>query len=108
MKQLLPSILLSAMIGLVPGSKAATAQILDSQLRAELDNPNIQVEYVPPRNSTWRPIYNRVMKRMALEQLKQFLAPLKLEHKLLLKTKECAANEPSGELNAWYSRGTVS
>jgi len=64
-----------------------------------LANDRIVVTYVPPRASFLVPIYNRLKERQVLEQLKQFLSPLKIPDGIVLKItmKEC------GETNSWWS-----
>jgi hypothetical protein len=38
----------------------------------------IEIAYVPPSNRNFQPIYDRVKNRKVLEDLQQFLAPLRL------------------------------
>jgi hypothetical protein len=56
---------------------------------SELKNPQIEIAYVEPRNSNYRPIYDRLKKRQVLEELRAFLAPLRLPRKLRVKIQEC-------------------
>jgi len=49
-----------------------------------------------PENNQMR---ERLMKRQMLEELVQFLSPLKLQRRLVITTEEC----PGSGLNAWYS-----
>jgi hypothetical protein len=58
---------------------------------ASLSNPNIEINYVEPRSPAFRPIYERLKKRGVLEELRAFLAPLKLPTKLEIRTDECGA-----------------
>jgi len=64
----------------------------------QLQNSKIEITYEEPKNAVHRPIYERLQKRQVLEQLKQFLAPLRLPKKLAIQTVEC------GEVNAYYNR----
>ena len=45
----------------------------------ELRNSQVETAYVEPKDPAFRPIYDRLKKRQVLEQLQQFLAPLR-EH----------------------------
>jgi hypothetical protein len=60
---------------------------------------SIGYEYRPATKPETIQMRERLMKRQMLEELVQFLSPLKLERKLLITTEECPG---SGE-NAWYS-----
>jgi hypothetical protein len=51
----------------------------------------IEVAYVPPSNRNFQPIYDRVKNRKVLEELQQFLAPLRLPRKLTVKIDQCGA-----------------
>ena len=60
-----------------------------AQAPPELSNPQIEIAYVAPRNPALAPIQDRLQKRLVLEQLKQFLAPLKLPRKLTVQFDQC-------------------
>lgn len=92
--------LASAAIGLVAPSTVAHAQTLPP-----LDNKQVEIAYVAPSNAAHGPIYDRLKKRAVLEQLKQFLAPLRLppERKLVVRLESCADNN----LGSRYQGGTV-
>jgi Putative metallopeptidase len=62
-----------------------------AQALPELSNPQIEIAYVPPRNSAFLAIQDRLKKRKVLEQLKQLLAPLKLPQKLAVQFAQCDA-----------------
>lgn len=49
----------------------------------------IEIAYVEPRNAKFRPIYQRVKQLHVLETLQEFLAPLRLPDKLMVKVDEC-------------------
>jgi Putative metallopeptidase len=51
----------------------------------------IEVAYVQPGNRNFQPIYDRVKNRKVLEELQQFLAPLRLPRKLTVKIDQCGA-----------------
>jgi hypothetical protein len=56
-----------------------------------IQNPQIEVAYVQPSNPALMPIYDRLKNRKVLEQLKQFLAPIKLSRKLTVQFDQCGA-----------------
>jgi Putative metallopeptidase len=56
-----------------------------------LPNPQIEIAYVPPSNANYRPIHERLKKLAVLEQLQQFLVPLKLPRKLTVQVDQCGA-----------------
>jgi len=64
-----------------------------------LDNDQIVVKYIPPKESFYMPLYNGMRARKYLETLKQFLSPLKIPPGITLKItmKEC------GILNSWWT-----
>jgi len=61
------------------------------QLPAELQNPNVEIVYKEPRTAALKPIAERVKQRRVLEQLRVFLAPLRLPRKLTINVDECSA-----------------
>jgi hypothetical protein len=65
----------------------------------ELQNSRIEFAYDEPKKSSFDAIYARLKKRQVLEQLKQFLSPLRVPKKLVLRTLEC------GVVNAFYQPG---
>jgi hypothetical protein len=85
----------------------AGVETAQAQIPEELDNPKITIEYQEPRTSYFMAIYKRMKARKSLERLKKFLAPLRLERTLAIEVRQCGAQEPSGELNAWYSSGRI-
>jgi hypothetical protein len=58
---------------------------------SDLQNPQIDIAYVEPKNPDFRPIYDKLKKRFVLEELKAFLAPLRLPGKLPVKVDQCGA-----------------
>ena len=61
------------------------------QLSAGLQNPNVEIVYKEPRTAAFKPIAERVKQRRVLEQLRVFLAPLRLPRKLTVNVEECGA-----------------
>ena len=49
----------------------------------------IDIAYVEPRNAKYREIHQRVKEMHVLETLQEFLAPLRLPDKLMVKVDEC-------------------
>jgi putative metallopeptidase DUF4344 len=68
----------------------------------DLQNSRIDFVYDEPKKSAFDAIYARLKKRQVLEQLKQFLSPLRVPKKLTLRTLEC------GVVNAFYDPGQKS
>src|SRR5271154_6308511 len=64
-------------------------------------NPQVDIAYLPPNNSAYQGVYERVKARAPLEELQLFLAPLRLPQKLVLQTAECGAT------NVEYDGGPV-
>lgn len=56
-------------------------------------NPQIEIAYVPPTSVVFLPIHQRLKDRKVLETLQQFLSPLKMGRKVLVKFDECGANQ---------------
>jgi uncharacterized membrane protein len=73
-----------------------------AQQAPKLSNPNIDLAYLPPKSPIYLPMVDRLKSVGILEQLVEFLSPLRLPHKLVLVTMEC------GEANAFYSSSTRS
>jgi hypothetical protein len=70
---------------LLPATPAA------AQTPTALQNPQIEIVYGQPSNPNYRPIYDRLKKLQVLEELKQFLVPLKLPRKLTVQVDQCGA-----------------
>jgi hypothetical protein len=79
----------------LPGSPTANPGASDLQIPPDLQNPNIEIAYVPPTTAAFQPIYERVRQRKVLEHLKSFLAPLRLSEKLQVNMAECG-NQSDG------------
>lgn len=72
-----------------------------AQAPAASTGGQIRISYVEPKNPAHRPIYERLQKRRVLEDLRDFLSPLKLPEPLTIKIEGC------GVVNAYYSSGAV-
>ena len=93
--------LLSAVIWLAILSAPAPRR-RQHRLPPSLANGQIEIAYIEPANPVHRPMYERLQQRQVLEQLRQFLAPLKLPRQLKVQLRGCR-----GSVNAWYSNGEV-
>lgn len=62
----------------------------------------VKISYGEPKNPAHRPIYERLQKRRVLEDLQDFLSPLKLPAPLTIKIEAC-----NGVVNAYYSNQAV-
>ena len=52
-------------------------------------NPQVEIAYRPPQKREYQPIYNRLKDRRVLEELRQFLTPLRLPKKLTIQIDQC-------------------
>jgi len=68
---------------------APVGQAHGQQLVSDLNAYNIQVDYYAPRDPSLQPLYQRLKNRKVLEELGQFLAPLKWPKTLRLLAKQC-------------------
>ena len=68
-----------------------------AQISPEFKNSNIDYSYVPPKSLKYLPLFERLKQFRMLEQLAEFLSPLRLPHKYTLSTVEC------GVVNAFYT-----
>ena len=91
------------------GSAAALAVTLSAaaeQASSVPPNPQIDVAYTPPTDANLGPIYDRLRKRNVLETLQQFLAPVQLDRRLLVKFDQCGATSvryrPLGPVTICY------
>ncbi len=54
-------------------------------------NPQIDIAYVAPKSEQYQAIYQTLKDLEVFETLQQFLSPLRLPRKILVKTQECGA-----------------
>ncbi len=90
MTRTVPAAALALLLGLA-GPAAAQAPLVP-----ELRNPRLTIDYVEPRSDEFQDLYRRLKQRQVLEELAQFLSPLKLPLTLRLTFAEC------GMVNADY------
>jgi hypothetical protein len=71
-----------------------------------IGNSQVDIAYLEPANPEFAPIRERLMRRRVLEQLQQFLSPLRLPRKLLVKVEQCnapgARYQPGGAVTICY------
>jgi hypothetical protein len=61
-----------------------------------LENSQVVISYEPVTNYLYQGVAERLKARGVLEELRRFMAPLRLPTKLTIKTAQC------GQANAWY------
>ena len=86
-----------AALALALGFSAMLAEPALAQGAADLSNSKIEFAYFPPKSEKFLATLDNLKAHQVLEQLSQFLSPLKLPHKFYLVTNEC------GRVNAFYS-----
>jgi hypothetical protein len=90
-------------IARVAGAAIVLGMILSGPAPAEaqdLSNGKIEFAYFPPKNVKYQATMERLKSRHVLEQLSQFLSPLRLPHKLYLVTMECQKDTVSPFYNS--------
>jgi Putative metallopeptidase len=81
---------------------AFSAFCLDPAFDGSLKSNQVRYLYVEPTNAAHRPIYDRLRERRVLEQLSEFLSPLRLPRILTLKVQGC-----DGRVNSYYWEDNV-
>jgi hypothetical protein len=103
---MMKSMMKAAAVALVGSCSAICTTQADAQIPPGLQNPQIEVVYAVPSNPAFRPIYDRLKQRQVLEELRAFLAPLKLPRKLTLTVDQCGASarpyKPQGPVTICY------
>jgi hypothetical protein len=71
-----------------------------------MQNAQVEIAYVQPSNRNYVPLYNALKNRAVLEEIKAFLAPLRLPRKLTVQTDQCGAAvrpyKPQGPVTICY------
>jgi hypothetical protein len=81
---------IKALVVVLAVIRAATlAEPAHAQASGIAANPQLEIRYVPPSNRTYQPIYDGLKKRQVLDELQQFLAPLRLPKKLTVQVDQC-------------------
>jgi Putative metallopeptidase len=95
--------LLSVVVCSALCSQAAfSAFCVDPAFDASLKPNQVRYLYVEPTNAAHRPIYDKLRERRVLEQLSEFLSPLRLPRILTLKVQSC-----DGRVNSYYWEDNV-
>jgi Putative metallopeptidase len=84
-------------VGVLAFALLVTANAARAQASSSFGNSSIEILYEPPRSIKYLPLVHRLQSFRMLEQLSEFLAPVRLPHELLLLTHEC------GFVNAYYT-----
>jgi hypothetical protein len=96
----------AAALACVVTSLAVGTAPAGAQGSPELRNSQVETVYVEPKDASFAPIYERLKKRRVLEQLEQFLSPLRLPRKLQVKIDQCGAPfsdyKPGGAVTICY------
>jgi len=88
------------LVGLAVWASPAAAQVPNAPSTAATGS-QVRIIYGEPKNPAHQPIYERLKKRRVLEDLQEFMSPLKLPQPLTIKMEGC------GVVNAYYSSGSV-
>jgi hypothetical protein len=80
------------MLTMMPPATAATPDFAADPLQ----NTNVDIAYNPPKNPNYESDYELLKKRQILEELREFLAPLRLPRHIQVRTTQC------GQTNSWY------
>jgi hypothetical protein len=70
----------------------ASPAVAQFQPSPELRNPNVAFDYYEPRDAGYAQLYKKLQARQILEELGQFLAPVRWPHRLRLVMKQCPAS----------------
>jgi Putative metallopeptidase len=105
MKRILAASLLASVIA-VPSTAALTNTCKDWHIDQDWKVDQIDIAYIEPSDSAFRPIYEGLKRRKVLEELAEFLSPLRLPQKVLVKTEQCDAPgrpyQPGGPVTICY------
>ena len=85
-------------IGLWGASCLALLGLGGWALAQEARTNRMQIEYVPPKDPAFQPIYDALKQNHTLEKLQQIFSPFRLPMDMTIKTTQC------GMSNAWYQR----
>jgi hypothetical protein len=81
----------------------ALTPFAENPASAQALQPNrIRIEYVLPKNSEHRQLYDQLREHRVLERLQELFSPFRLPADLTLRTMGC-----DGISNAWYQRPTL-
>ena len=79
-----------------------------AQVANALENKQVEIAYIPPRSAALQPVYDDLVQRAVLEELRNFLAPLRLPRPIKVQTEECGADtrpyRPGGAATICYEQ----
>src|SRR3954464_12437269 len=87
---------------ILTGTVSLNSQVIAAQPTV-LKAGQIKIAYIPPTNPEHQAIYELVQERRVLERMRDYLKPLRLPRRLLLKIEGC-----DGDANAWYEESDES
>ena len=71
-----------------------------------LENRQVEIAYLRPKSEALMPVYDDLVRRGALEELRNFLAPLRLPRQIKVQTEECGGEtrpyRPGGAATVCY------
>jgi Putative metallopeptidase len=77
-----------------------------AQTNSTPGSSQIEIAYLEPSSQSYQPLYERLSKRQVLEELQQFLSPLRLPRKLKVQVEQCGAPtrayKPEGPVTVCY------
>jgi hypothetical protein len=77
-------------------------EIVTTAQAAPAPASRVSVNYVPPKNPAHQPIYEQLQELRFLENLQEFLSPVRLPRMLLVKVEGC-----DDDANAWYENNEI-
>ena len=95
-----------AVLALALAAAVAARGVLAQPADSNPKNPQIATNYVVPKDTKYRPIYDKLRQLQVLETLQEFLAPLKLPRTLVVNVDQCGAltvpYQPPGSMTICY------
>jgi hypothetical protein len=87
------------------GPATTVGQLITPASASEAKTNRVRIQYFSPRNPVYKPIYDMLKERQALEKLQEIFSPFRLPRDLTFRTGDC-----EGVANAWYdhSNATIS
>ena len=96
----------AAWLALSPASGASRSTCKDWHTDQDWKLDQIDVAYIEPKDPAYSAIYDDLKKRQILEELREFLSPVRLPNKVLVKTEQCDQSErpyqPGGPVTICY------
>src|SRR5262245_27886343 len=93
---------MKAILVLVISWTVLVPEIVTTAQAAPASAGRVSVSYVPPKDPAHQPIYEQLQELRFLENLREFLSPVRLPRMLLMKVEGC-----DGDANAWYENNEI-